>query len=51
MKRKTLKTLYNKASQIIRRVKPNGGRRVTKIQRNEKCPCGSGLKYKFCCKK
>lgn len=22
-----------------------------KISRNEKCPCGSGLKYKFCCGK
>jgi uncharacterized protein YecA (UPF0149 family) len=24
-------------------------RRVVKIGRNEKCPCGSGNKYKRCC--
>ena len=23
--------------------------RVTRIGRNERCPCGSGKKYKFCC--
>jgi len=26
-------------------------RRDPKIQRNEPCPCGSGLKYKKCCGK
>ncbi len=25
------------------------GQRFTKIGRNEKCPCGSGKKYKKCC--
>ena len=25
-------------------------RRVSKIGRNEPCPCGSGKKYKKCCK-
>ena len=25
--------------------------RVTKIGRNDPCPCGSGLKYKNCCGK
>ena len=24
-------------------------RRVPKIGRNEKCPCGSGIKFKKCC--
>ncbi|MCZ6485246.1 MAG: SEC-C metal-binding domain-containing protein [Acidobacteria bacterium] len=24
-------------------------RKVTKIGRNQDCPCGSGLKYKRCC--
>ena len=24
-------------------------RRVLKIGRNEKCPCGSGIKFKKCC--
>src|SRR5690606_29865155 len=27
----------------------NQQRRVTKIGRNEPCPCGSGKKYKKCC--
>mgnify|MGYP000268163796 FL=1 len=26
-----------------------GERVINKIQRNQKCPCGSGLKYKKCC--
>ena len=26
-------------------------RDYTKLRRNEKCPCGSGLKYKKCCLK
>lgn len=26
-------------------------RRVVKISRNDTCPCGSGIKYKFCCGK
>ena len=26
-----------------------GERISNKIQRNQKCPCGSGLKYKKCC--
>ncbi len=29
----------------------NKPKRVTKIGRNEKCPCGSGKKYKQCCGK
>ncbi len=29
----------------------NKPKRVTKIGRNEKCPCGSGKKYKNCCGK
>jgi uncharacterized protein YecA (UPF0149 family) len=27
------------------------GDKVRHIGRNEKCPCGSGLKYKHCCGK
>jgi len=26
-------------------------RRVVKVSRNDKCPCGSDIKYKFCCGK
>ncbi len=25
------------------------GRAVTRVGRNEQCPCGSGRKYKHCC--
>ncbi|WP_461632269.1 SEC-C metal-binding domain-containing protein [Labilibaculum euxinus] len=37
---------YNTTDTIIKR---DTVRIQPKIQRNEKCPCGSGKKYKFCC--
>lgn len=42
---------YNEELEESSRIMP-GGRQVRigkKIGRNEKCPCGSGLKYKKCC--
>ena len=33
------------------KVKKQTPKRVKKIGRNEKCPCGSGKKYKNCCGK
>ena len=30
--------------------KENINEKSKKVGRNEKCPCGSGKKYKFCCK-
>ena len=38
----------NKVKIDTNRNEPN---KVIKIGRNEKCPCGSGKKYKFCCGK
>jgi len=32
-------------------VKQKGGKKNKKIGRNDPCPCGSGLKYKYCCGK
>ena len=29
---------------------PQFKREYSKVRRNEKCPCGSGIKFKYCCK-
>ena len=31
------------------RTYPGRGKDVSKVGRNEPCPCGSGMKYKMCC--
>ena len=33
------------------KVKKQTPKRVAKVGRNDKCPCGSGKKYKQCCGK
>ncbi len=39
-----------KDREVIReRIRAGMNQRGTKIRRNAKCPCGSGLKFKKCC--